>query len=671
MTLCKLKHLRKSHASIQSRIEAEVSRIVFVILLLGGSGIYSLIADLRGHGIETVIGPVAGSWVASSPLASFLLVLLTCMVLFAFSARWYARNVALSISCPLARLTEAAEHLAKGGDSAHLQPLLQRKDEIGTLARTLCNAFDAERGVRRELEALVDQRTQVLVEKGDHLQQALETLYLHERALAACSNGVAIVDMQGPGQRVVYVNPAFSKTTGYEASDVLGGNLNFLHRGQADSPELLELRKAIREHRSVQVTLQNFRKDGSPFWNQLSVAPVSDPLSGKVTHYVGIQNDVTERLESERALFDWFVRLDTIFTLSPDGFVSFDGNGRVDYVNPAFERLLGLKMGELAALDLSGFEARIRAQADPARPYPSLTPDALDEARPGTDTSGNRATLHLKHPEHRVLQRSLRACDSDTTTCVIYYRDITREVEIDRMKSEFLSTAAHELRTPMASVMGFSELLLTRDYDADRRRDLLQTINRQARRLTQLLNELLDLARIEARQGEDFKRIRQPLNRIIEDTLAALMMPDDPRTVGLRLTSNDICVVVDAAKIQQALTNVLSNAYKYSPDGGDITLEVLEDADRKRVGLRVSDHGIGMTPQQVSRAFERFFRADTSGNIPGTGLGLSLVKQIVELHEGEVELTSEPGEGTTITLWLPVAPQEAALAAEHCSGATA
>ncbi|NTV10937.1 MAG: sensor histidine kinase, partial [Zoogloea sp.] len=143
---------------------------------------------------------------------------------------------------------------------------------------------------------------------------------------------------------------------------------------------------------------------------------------------------------------------------------------------------------------------------------------------------------------------------------------------------------------------------------------------------------------------------------VIEDTLAALMVPGDEREVVVRLQERLPEVNIDSSKMQQALTNVLSNAYKYSPDGGEIVLEGL--VQEHEIGIRVSDHGMGMTPEQCARAFERFFRADTSGRIPGTGLGLSLVKEILEIHGGRVELTSEYGIGTQITLWLPAVSTE-------------
>lgn len=120
------------------------------------------------------------------------------------------------------------------------------------------------------------------------------------------------------------------------------------------------------------------------------------------------------------------------------------------------------------------------------------------------------------------------------------------------------------------------------------------------------------------------------------------------------MLADPVFVSIDADKYSQALTHVVGNAYKYSPNGGSIELDLVRDA-KGNAGIRVSDHGLGMTPEQLARAFERFFRADTSGNIPGTGLGLSLVKEIMEIHGGRVEITSEFGRGTQVTLWPPVA----------------
>ncbi|BBL77128.1 ATP-binding protein [Methylomagnum ishizawai] len=232
--------------------------------------------------------------------------------------------------------------------------------------------------------------------------------------------------------------------------------------------------------------------------------------------------------------------------------------------------------------------------------------------------------------------------------------DITERMEVDRMKSDFLSTAAHELRTPLASIYGFSELLLSaEDFDPESRREMLQIIFRQSKLISALVNELLDLARIEARRGKDFVFASLDPRELLRETVSAT----DPECaqgrcpVRLDWPDGDIRVRGDANKLRQALTNVLSNAYKYSPGGGGIDIVVRRGAGE--IGIEIADHGIGMAPEQVARVCERFYRADSSGAIPGTGLGMSIVKEIVTLHRGRLDIRSQPGAGTQVAIWLP------------------
>ena len=185
---------------------------------------------------------------------------------------------------------------------------------------------------------------------------------------------------------------------------------------------------------------------------------------------------------------------------------------------------------------------------------------------------------------------------------------------------------------------------------------MLEIIHQQSSLLISRVNELLDLARIEARQGKDMQREQHALGMLIERTVDSLMVQGDDRAVQLDVQHGAQLLLVDADKAVRALTNVLGNAYKYSPDGGEIRLHTLsgEHDGRPAVGVCVSDQGIGMSDEQAARVFERFFRADPSGNIPGTGLGMSLVKEIMALHGGGAELHSAPGQGTQVTLWFPL-----------------
>jgi signal transduction histidine kinase len=360
-------------------------------------------------------------------------------------------------------------------------------------------------------------------------------------------------------------------------------------------------------------------------------------------------------------------QLDAIFALSPDGFVSFDRERRANYVSPAFTQLTGLFPARVLGLQEQELEALVRAQCAPHAPWRGFDALRRDLRLRGADSTARREVFELQRPRKRVLQVGLREGTTEVISQVLSLRDITHESEVDQMKSEFLSTAAHELRTPMASIYGFVELLMMRQATPQRQSEMLAKIHRQATLMIHIINELLDLARIEARRGKDFVLETVEVDQLVADVLRDFKPPQERATPACTSLVAGQRVCVDRYKLHQALNNVLSNAYKYSPGGGAVAVRLCtgEDATAQLVGIEVSDRGIGMTPEQLSRVSERFYRADASGNIPGTGLGMSIVKEIIELLGGRMALASTAGEGTQVTLWLPTvaadatAPQQA------------
>ena len=225
-------------------------------------------------------------------------------------------------------------------------------------------------------------------------------------------------------------------------------------------------------------------------------------------------------------------------------------------------------------------------------------------------------------------------------------------------KQTLINAVAHELRTPMVSIYGYTELMLAKDFDKEQRYKLLGIILRQSELMIAIINELLDLVRIEERRGKDFELTSVDLGELVRQVVSDFGVPAGQQPAQVQVPDQGLPVRGDRKKLMQAVRNIVSNAYKYSPQGGLVSVSVLHDLARggrqARVGVRVQDHGMGMTPEQSARVFERFYRADASGNIPGTGLGMSLVKEIIELHGGTVDLQSEWGVGTTVTLWVPV-----------------
>lgn len=267
------------------------------------------------------------------------------------------------------------------------------------------------------------------------------------------------------------------------------------------------------------------------------------------------------------------------------------------------------------------------------------------------------AELEYEQPQHRYFRISsypCRASDGQALGRILLFRDITRFKEIDKLKSELISTVSHELRTPMSSIMGFSELLLTRELSPERTKQYIQVINEQAERLTRLINDFLDIQRMEngkqvfEKQKVDF---RQVLNQVLE----LFKKPDETQQIFLQVDLNDsLYVLGDQDKLLQVMSNLLSNAIKYSPQSGLISITATVQAGTLQID--VTDHGLGIPKEALPQLFSKFFRVDNDDRrkIGGTGLGLAICKEIIEAHNGKIWAESTYGEGTTFKFTLPL-----------------
>ena len=222
------------------------------------------------------------------------------------------------------------------------------------------------------------------------------------------------------------------------------------------------------------------------------------------------------------------------------------------------------------------------------------------------------------------------------------------------MKSEFLSTAAHELRTPLTSILGFSEILLKRKLDEERKNRFLKIINEESMGLSALINDLLDLSRIES--GRGFKITKAPIDirEVVLENVNVFQHQTDKHTFKVNLSHDLVKIEADKDKINQVIENLISNALKFSPEGGEITVSIKETKDELKIS--VTDEGIGIPEKDLLHVFEKFYRASNASSeaIGGTGLGLGIVKYIVESHGGRISAKSKLGRGSTFNFILPV-----------------
>jgi signal transduction histidine kinase len=230
----------------------------------------------------------------------------------------------------------------------------------------------------------------------------------------------------------------------------------------------------------------------------------------------------------------------------------------------------------------------------------------------------------------------------------------TRLRESERLKSELVSIVSHEIRTPLASILGFTSVLLQRDVAEDDRRRFLEIIGTEARRLTSLLDEFLDIQRLEG--GPLDLAVREvDVSSLIRTQAALFSAESDKHWLELRLPEDPLVVEGDAGRLAQVFSNLISNAIKYSPAGGPV--EVSGEQDDGIVRIRVRDEGFGIPPEAHDRMFTKFFRgAAAARGIAGSGLGLALARTVVEAHGGSIDFESTVGRGTTFSVELPVGP---------------
>lgn len=251
---------------------------------------------------------------------------------------------------------------------------------------------------------------------------------------------------------------------------------------------------------------------------------------------------------------------------------------------------------------------------------------------------------------------------NDFLGTVSIFRDITHEVEVDRLKSEFVATVSHELRTPMTSIRGYADILLMGAAGAlnENQSHFLSIIKNNTERLNVLVNDLLDISRIEAGRVT-LSPQSIDLREVAEDVLADIRRRSDeeskPMGITLDAPKELPRVYGDSERVRQIIDNLVDNAYHYTPANGQIQVRLLAVENGNEVQVDVHDTGVGIAPEDQERVFERFFRGEHPLVLatPGTGLGLPIVRQLVEMHNGRIWMKSKgiPGEGSTFSFTLP------------------
>ena len=340
-------------------------------------------------------------------------------------------------------------------------------------------------------------------------------------------------------------------------------------------------------------------------------------------------------------------QLNTILYSVTAGLIVVNLAGLVLMVNPAAEALLDLKSDEVTGSPVA------EVIADPEfLEGVSLALAGIEKPAPIQLTLEN--TLEAKKIYLQIKVASLKEPQGEIHGAVAILHDVTREHEINQMKDEFISTAAHELRTPMTSILGYTELMLEQveRFETGQLKEFLQIIFDRSEALSQIVSDMLDLSRVQSGRLVSLEQFPGDLVDLVRQVLVSYKYNDNQCEIIIDAEEGLPLILFDPHKMTQVFDNLISNAIKFSPGGGAINVALQTTPDE--IVISIKDQGLGMSPEQKSQVFDKFYRVDSSNTaVSGLGLGMSLVKSIIEGHGGRIWVESEEGSGTTVCFTLP------------------
>ena len=568
--------------------------------------------------------------------------------------------------------------MEQDGQVLGIEGLWRRRDRVVIHVRESARAVKDADGKVRFYEGTIEDVT-------ERIRTEEERMRLHT-AVEQMGEIVVVTDIDGTIQ---YVNPAFEKITGYKRSEAVGRNPRILKSEAHDRDFYRSMWGALAAEGVWEGAVTNRTKDGVLYEEEVTISAVRDS-TGSIVNYVKVGRDITERKRAQEEIARVAAELRQLIDTANAPIFGVNDIGYINEWNHEAERLTGYRKDEVEGLDLVDelVDGDLRQdfrdvlqnalQGEETRNY-ELKLNTRDEGtvilltnvtfrreatgnvfgviafgQDITELSEYRRSLEIRVTERtRELAESLkreRKLSEDLQVA------LEKEKELSQLKSRFVSMASHEFRTPLSTILTYTDLLnryrdrMTPDQQSER----LTKIRQQVITMTDLLEDVLVVGKSDAGRldfAPDPLDIVEFCSGIVEDTrqvnesrqeiIFDVAVPDSKKVFSL-----------DEKLMRHVVTNLLSNAIKYSPDEEPILFE-LSVADGV-LKLRVTDHGIGIPEEDLPRLFEPFHRASNVGTAQGTGLGLSILQRSVDQHGGTVDVNSRVNEGTTFTVTIPL-----------------
>ncbi len=486
------------------------------------------------------------------------------------------------------------------------------------------------------------------------LHQAEQELLLLSKALESVANGVAITNRAG---EIIWVNPAFTRLTGYALEEVVGRNPRVLKSGAHDPAFYARMWATILDGRSWHGQMINVRKDGARYTEEMTIAPVRAD-GGEITHFVAIKEDISARKRAEDERERSLAELDATISSIADGLILYSPSGRVMRMNAAARRMFCHTEAECWETIQARWMAR-RVRTPDGQPFPLDEIPALLAERGETVvgrvlvfTQADGTELWLS-----VSAGPVRAADGAIFGVVATYTDITEHQRLQARQEDMLRMISHDLRAPLTIIKGHVQLLesiLDEPDSRDLAWDSLQSVALGVRSLEGMIRDLVDSARLEGGQLQ-LHRATVDLHAFLHDWLRRAATVIDTSRILLDCPSTLPPVAADENYLERIFTNLLSNALKYADPGTLVRVQV--SRGRGDIEVAIQDRGPGIAPEHLPHLFDRYYRAVGKRQTEGIGLGLYITKMLVEAHDGHIQARSIPGRGSTFTFTLPRAEQ--------------